>query len=143
MQPTIQGIRELADQWYAALDRHLPLDEVTRFLVDDGLEMRFPEATAEGHTGFAKWYDAVTHRFFDEQHTITKVEGTVAGEEAQVSVLVHWEARLWNAPGPNSEWLGFDADQTWIVVQPDGDSSPKIKTYIVNELAPMPGSASL
>ncbi|GGS93481.1 hypothetical protein GCM10010156_59690 [Planobispora rosea] len=136
-----EAVRLLAKAWYEALDRHDELADVTRFLVDDGLEMRFPEATARGHAGFAGWYEAVTHRFFDETHTITEVEVTPGATEATVTVLVNWQASVWNPPKPRSEWLGFDADQTWIVVP--GENGPLIKTYIVNGLAPMPGSASL
>jgi ketosteroid isomerase-like protein len=138
-----ESIRTLVDEWYSALDRHAPLDEVTKFLVDDGLEMRFPETTAQGHSGFSKWYDAVTNRFFDEEHVITKVEATINDDEALVTVLVNWQARIWNPPAPNSEWLGFDADQTWVVIPGDSVTAAKIKTYIVNALAPMPESASL
>jgi len=138
----MQEIRKMANDWYSALDRHVPLPEALEFLVDEGLEMQFPEATARGHAGFAEWYKAVTNRFFDEKHVVTKVEGTVQGDEAWVSVLVHWEARMWDPPAPLSAWLGFDANQTWVVVQ-DGDGRPKIKTYIVNELTPVTGSASL
>ena len=143
MSLNMKDIQQLADEWYAALDQHVPLSDVTKFLVDDGLEMRFPETTAKGHSGFAEWYRAVTNRFFDEKHVITKVAGAVEDGEATVKVLVHWEARMWDPPAPNSAWLGFDADQTWIVVQGNEDAMPKIKTYIVNELAPVPGSASL
>jgi SnoaL-like domain len=143
MSLNLKDAQQLADQWYAALDQHAPLSDVTQFLIDDGLEMRFPEATAKGHAGFAEWYRAVTNRFFDEKHVITQVAGDVTGDEATITVLVHWEARMWDPPAPNSSWLGFDADQTWVVVLQDGDKAPKIKTYIVNELAPVPGSASL
>ena len=143
MSLNLKDAQQLADQWYAALDQHAPLSDVTQFLIDDGLEMRFPEATAKGHAGFAEWYHAVTNRFFDEKHVITQVAGDVTGDEATITVLVHWEARMWDPPAPNSAWLGFDADQTWVVVLQDGDKAPKIKTYIVNELAPVPGSASL
>ncbi|MGH3170853.1 MAG: hypothetical protein ACRDN0_33905 [Trebonia sp.] len=143
MSLRIDEIRSLADEWYTALDRHVPLSDVTKYLIDDGLEMRFPEATARGHSGFADWYHNVTNRFFDEKHVITKVDGSVTGDEAEVSVLVHWEAHIWDPPSASSAWLGFDADQTWIVVKGEADAAPKIKTYIVNELAPMPGSASL
>lgn len=136
-------IRELVDKWYALLDQHAPLAEVQGFLIDEGLEMRFPETTAHGHSGFAKWYDAVTNRFFDEQHVITKVEATINGDEALVTVLVNWQARIWNPPAPNSQWLGFDADQTWVVVADPRGHGVKIKTYIVNELAPLPGSGQL
>lgn len=136
------AIRTMAADWYAALDRHVPLEETLPYLVDDGLEMRFPETTAYGHGGFASWYDAVTHRFFDEEHTVTKVDSAISGDEATVTVLVNWQARIWDAPAAKSQWLGFDADQTWVVTAgPDG--RPLIKTYIVNALNPMPGSAPL
>jgi ketosteroid isomerase-like protein len=138
---TEESIRTIAEQWYRALDRHDRLEQVLDFLVDDGLEMRFPEGTSRGHTGFAEWYKAVTHRFFDEEHTLTKVEATIDGDQATVQVLVNWQAKIWDAPAPNSSWLGFDADQTWIVVA--GENGPLVKTYIVNDLKAMPGSASL
>jgi len=59
-----------------------------------------------------------------------------------VKVVVNWQAKIWNAPAPKSEWLGFDAFQTWELVA-GGDGSPQIRTYIVDALEPMPGSASL
>ncbi|MEZ0095563.1 nuclear transport factor 2 family protein [Streptacidiphilus sp. EB129] len=138
---TAESIRTLAETWYVALDRHIPLAETLPFLVDDGLEMRFPEGTSRGHAGFAEWYKAVTHRFFDEEHTVTKVEAVIDGDQATVQVLVNWQAKIWDAPAANSAWLGFDADQTWVVVA--GADGPQIKTYIVNGLEPMPGSAAL
>lgn len=140
---TEAAIRSMAVEWYKALDRHEDLADVLRYLVDDGLEMRFPETTSRGHAGFADWYKAVTNRFFDEVHTVTSVEvsGLTAGR-ADVTVVVNWQARIWNPPAPRSQWLGFDAYQTWEVVSgPDGD--PQVKTYIVDRLEPMPGSASL
>jgi hypothetical protein len=138
-----QEIRKLVDEWYAVLDRHAPLTEVQGFLINEGLEMRFPETTAHGHSGFAKWYDEVTNRFFDEQHVIIRVESSINGSEALVTVLVNWQARIWDPPAPSSQWLGFDADQTWVVVADRDGQGTKIKSYIVNELAPLPGSAQL
>ena len=138
---TEQSIRAFAEEWYRALDRHDALDTVLPYLVDAGLEMRFPEGTSRGHEGFTDWYKAVTHRFFDEEHTVTLVESKIDGDRAEVQVNVNWQAKIWDAPAPNSAWLGFDADQTWVVVA--GEDGPQILTYIVNDLAPMPGSASL
>ncbi len=143
MSFTEQAVRAMVADWYVALDRHVDLDEALRYLVDDGLEMRFPEATARGHAGFADWYKAVTNRFFDEVHTVTSVEFTDLSEtRATVKVVVNWQATIWNPPAPKSVWLGFDAYQTWEVV-PGADGSPLIKTYTVDALQPMPGSASL
>jgi hypothetical protein len=105
--------------------------------------MRFPETTSRGHAGFAEWYDAVTNRFFDEVHTVTDVKVTALTDAAAtVSVVVNWQAKVWNPPAPTSVWLGFDAYQTWEVVAGDA-GTPRIKTYIVDSLEPMPGSASL
>lgn len=137
---TEDAIRTFAGNWYTALDRHVPLAEVLPMLAED-LEFKVPEDTFIGHDGFARWYEAVTHLFFDEVHTVTEVEPVVEGDRATVRVLVNWQAKVWKPPAARSEWLGFDADQTWIVVPgPDG---PRITTYIVNALDPMPGSGSL
>jgi hypothetical protein len=140
---TETAIRGLVVDWYVALDRHVDLTRALRYLVDDGLEMRFPEATSRGHAGFADWYKAVTNRFFDEAHTVTSVELTeLAADRAAVKVVVNWQARIWNPPAAKSDWLGFDAYQSWELV-PGPDGAPQIKTYVVDNLAPMPGSASL
>lgn len=136
-------VRTAVADWYAVLDRHEPLDTALTYLVDDGLEMRFPEGTSRGHAGFADWYKAVTNRFFDEVHTVTSVEFTDFGAAlATVKVVVNWQATIWDPPAAKSRWLGFDAYQTWEVV-PSAQGTPLIKTYIVDALEPMPGSASL
>jgi hypothetical protein len=143
MALTEAAIRTMVADWYQALDQHVELDAALRYLTDDGLEMRFPETTARGQAGFADWYKAVTNRFFDEVHTVTSVDITaLTGEQADVKVVVNWQASIWNPPAPKSQWLGFDAYQTWELVEgPDG--SVQIRTYIVDALKPMPGSASL
>jgi ketosteroid isomerase-like protein len=139
---TADTVRSFAAAWYRALDRHDDVETILPLMVDDGLKLVFPEATKHGHAGFRDWYAAVTNRFFDEVHTLREATITSStGDSAQVSVVVNWQAKIWNAPGPRSEWLGFDAYQTWTVVRgPDG---PQVGTYVVDELRPMPGSASL
>jgi hypothetical protein len=140
---TESAIRTMVADWYSALDRHVELSEALTYLVNEGLEMRFPEVTSRGHDGFASWYKAVTNRFFDEVHTVTSVDFTsLTADRAQLEVVVNWQARIWNPPAPKSEWLGFDAYQTWEVV-PGAEGQAQIRTYIVDRLEPMPGSASL
>jgi hypothetical protein len=70
---TTETIQQFAVSWYEALDRHDALADVLTMLVENGLEMRFPEVTSYGHSGFADWYQAVTTRFFDEVHTVRSV----------------------------------------------------------------------
>ena len=140
---TPEEITDLADRWYKALDVHAPLEDLLAMLADDGLEMVFPEGTSRGHAGFTEWYERVTRIFFDEVHTLEKVEPTIEGEGAAVEVVVNWQAKVWNPPEPTSKWLGFDAYQTWQVERSPESGSVVIKRYVVDNLAEMPGSASL
>jgi len=143
-QPTLtpSSINDFAVAWYQALDRHDELDSVLKMLVPEGLEMRFPETTARGYEGFTEWYKAVTSRFFDEVHTVRRVDVVTSdGSTAEVKVVVNWQASIHDGREAKSKWLGFDAYQTWIMVA--GPEGPQIKTYIVDQLAPMPGSAPL
>jgi hypothetical protein len=141
--PTENAVRDLAARWYRALDQHASVESVLGFLADDGLEMVFPETTAHGCSGFRDWYAAVTHRFFNEVHTLREVTITATGPgTAEATVVVNWQASVWNPPAPRSQWLGFDAYQTWtLLTQPDG--AARIQRYVVDRLEPMPGSASL
>jgi hypothetical protein len=140
---TDEQVQTWVADWYRALDQHLPLAGLWNYLVDDGLSFTFPEGTFRGRDGFSKWYEAVTHRFFDEQHTVTSVEvGPWRGAEATTHVAVHWEARMWDPPEAASKWLGFDSKQTW-VISVESDGQLRIKSYVVDALDPVPGSASL
>ena len=85
----------------------------------------------------------VTRLFFDEVHTITKVESKIDGDSADVEVVVNWQAKVWNPPEPKSKWLGFDAYQTWVVVRSPETGAPVIKRYAVDKLDAMPGSETL
>jgi hypothetical protein len=136
-------VKDLLDVWYQKLDVHAPIEEVYPLLADAELEMRFPEATVRGHQGFAGWYDTVTRRFFDEVHTLTEWAADPAGEQTKVTLVVNWQAKIWDPPAAKSQWLGFDAYQTWYVKRSPESGKAVITTYIVDELRPMPGSASL
>ena len=139
---TAAAISDFAVAWYQALDRHDDINDVFPLLVDDGLVMNFPEGTSKGHEGFREWYDAVTARFFDEVHTVREVKPiSLSPKEAEVSVLVNWQAKIHDGREAKSGWLGFDAYQTWTVVA--SENGPLIKVYTVDKLDPMPGSASL
>jgi SnoaL-like domain len=138
-----EAVQAFAARWYQALDRHDDVESVLEYLIDEGLEMRFPEATARGHSGFRDWYQAVTHRFFDEVHTVREVSVTGGTPDAALArVVVNWQAKIWNPPDATSQWLGFDAYQTWTVV-PGPGGALQVAVYVVDELRPMPGSAQL
>src|SRR6202521_2009832 len=129
--------KDMVDAWYRALDVHAPVGELLPMLADEALEMRFPEATVKGHQGFRGWYDTVTRRFFDETHQMKELDIKTEGDQADVKLCVHWEAKIWDPPDAKSKWLGFDAYQTWIVQRSPESGRPVIITYIVDELRPM------
>ena len=139
---TDENVRTMVTEWYRALDRHDPLDDVVNFLASDGLTMTFPEGTFRGLGEFTTWYHNVTNRFFDEVHEVTEVQvASSAPDRAVVKVVVNWQAKVWDPPEATSKWLGFDAYQTWTVVLEN--DTVRILEYVVDDLAAMPGSATL
>ncbi|MEV7028145.1 nuclear transport factor 2 family protein [Kitasatospora sp. NPDC093558] len=141
-RPTRAALEQFAKDWYTALDRHDPLEQVTAYLAEDGLVMNFPEGTSRGLAAFADWYDKVTRTFFDEEHTVTSVEiDRVEGTRTVLKVVVNWQTKVWNPPQARSVWKGFDAYQTWTV--DTAGATPRILTYTVDALTAMPGSPQL
>lgn len=137
------AVRELVLNWYRLLDRHAPVEELLGHLAGDELVMRFPEAEVRGQDGFTGWYEGVIRRFFDEVHDVTTLKVDLGDRtRATLTIVVNWQARIWDPPAARSAFLGFDAFQTWVVEQgPTG--RPVVTSYTVDELRPMEGSASL
>ena len=147
--PTSEEIGAFAADWYRKLDEHVPGPEITPLVLDQGLEFVVPEATLRSRQEFGDWYagggghPGVINLFFDEVHTLSLVEATSNGARARVRVVVNWQARRWTAPAPRSQWIGFDAFQTWEIVRSQETGRPVIARYVVDELRPMPGSPPL
>jgi hypothetical protein len=71
-----------------------------------------------------------------------RVAVTPAGDPADVSLVVNWQAKVWDPPAAKSKWLGFDAAQTWVVTRSAGGGAV-ISRYVVDGMTPMAGSATL
>jgi hypothetical protein len=136
-------VQALAANWYKKLDVHAPLVELLPMLSDQDLEMRFPEATLRGNADFESWYEGVIRIFFDEVHTLKQVTVDLNGDEAQVQVVVHWEASTWKPPAAKSSRIKLDAFQTWTVRRSPETGKPVIAVYTVDRLAYEPDSARL
>lgn len=134
-------VKKLVDDWYRALDVHAPVEELVPLVASKGLEMYWPEGPTFGVDEFKGWYERVTRTFFDEVHTMKELSIVPRGDEADVKLVVNWQARTWTPPDAKSKWLGMDARQTWVVASEDG--RPVIRKYVVDGLDPMEGSASL
>jgi hypothetical protein len=136
-------IKKMAEEWYYKLDVHAPLIEILPMLAEEGLEMKFPEATLKGLAAFEAWYHGVIRIFFDEVHKVKEVKSVINGNRAEVKVVVHWEASKWAPPARNSDRIILDAYQTWIVELSPRTGKPVVKTYIVDKLEYDPKSAKL
>lgn len=138
--------------WYRKLDMHAPAEELLPLVseqclviqvMEECLEMHFPEGRLNGADEFRRWYEGVIRIFFDELHTVTRVKTSWQDGRALVEVVVNWQARRWRPPAARSEWLGFDAYQQWEMIRSPSSGRPVILRYVVNELRPMPGSQPL
>ena len=141
-QLTEAAVKKLVDDWYLALDVHAPVEQLVPIVASSGLEMYWPEGPTFGVDEFKGWYDRVTKTFFDEVHTMKDLAITPRGDEADVKLVVNWQARVWNPPDAKSKWLGMDARQTW-VGRVSEDGRPVIQKYVVDGLDLMEGSSSL
>lgn len=140
---TAAEITDFAKDWYKRLDVHAPMVDILPLLAPEGLVMKFPETTAQGLADFESWYQRVIRVFFDEVHTVKEVSSVIHGDQAQVHVVVEWQASVWNPPQARSSRIVLDADQTWTVRRSSRTSGIEITNYTVNGLNYHEGSARL
>jgi hypothetical protein len=134
-------VREFVVEWYRKLDVHVPLPDLLPLLSGSDLTMKFPEATLHSLNEFAGWYDKVTHRFFDEVHTVKSVKVRFDGGKADCDIVVNWQASTWDPPEAASKRRNMDSVQRWLV-SAEGDQLV-VNLYDVISLTPLPGSAPL
>ena len=105
-------IEAFAADWYHKLDEHVPAADIMPLVLDQGLEFVVPEATLRSRREFGDWYagggdhPGVINLFFDEVHTLSLVEASSEGPDAEVKVVVNWQGRRWTAPAPAASGSG-------------------------------------
>lgn len=112
---TLEQIKRLVAAWFLALDQHDPIENCYGLLADRDLNVQFPDGDIRDQASFKKWYDRVTNLFFDESHVVQSVEGDIKGDEADIRVIVGWQASWWEAPAAKSKRVSMDATQAWTV----------------------------
>jgi len=130
-------VRDLVYTWFRKLTDHAPLEEMQEMLSSSSLTMRFPEATIRSHEEFRQWYETVIRTYFDQLHELKMLDISIAGDGADVRLVVNWQARSWNPPDGYSHRLGLFAHQTWRVVL-EGDRAV-IAEYSVERTVDMQG----
>ncbi|MGH8907998.1 MAG: nuclear transport factor 2 family protein [Egibacteraceae bacterium] len=142
-QLTAREVACLADELHRKLDVHAPVQSLLPLLAQDGFEIRISDGTFKGREGFERFYEGWIGRFFDETHEVKQLTVVSSGDRADVSVVVNWQARMWNPPEAKSRFLDIDEYQTWVVQRSPVSGAPVILSYIVDALKPMLGSDSI
>jgi hypothetical protein len=138
-------VRQMVLDWYEKLDVHAPMVDILPLLVPEGAYMKFPEVTFDTLAGFEAWYQRVIRTFFDEVHTMKELNIKVNedGTQADINLVVRWEASVWTPGDRLSKRIKMDAVQSWVVVPSSLTGKPAIKSYSVDELRFDPDSATL
>jgi hypothetical protein len=119
-------IEKFVAAFYLALDLHLPPEMCAQMVADEGLKMIFPEKTLIGMGDFLAWYGGGTYSdgekapgviniYFDENHYVASVTSKITGDQAEVDILVGWQASKFDPPSPKSRRIAMDATQKWTV----------------------------
>lgn len=146
---TTDSVQEFASIWFRMLDTHATVEACSSMLATDGLFMHFPEVDIGDLAAFRGWYDRVTHLFFDEKHSIRRIEVRHGATDGQfdVAMVVAWQTRWWTAPAAESAHVDLEVSQKWIVRCCETKKNPlglEIVSYIVgDDFTFAPGSATL
>jgi hypothetical protein len=141
---TEEEVKSLVNEWYLKLDVHAPMVEILPLLDDEKLTMHFPEVILNGYGEFeTQWYQRVIRTFFDEVHELKELNITLCDDRADISLVVKWEASIWNPPSAKSERIMLDAAQRLGVRRSPNTGKPVIFSYIVDKLDYYEGSARL
>lgn len=139
------NVRKFVSDWYYALDIHAPAEECEKFLVDDGLELVFPEKTMRTYAEFEEWLGVIYGTFFDELHNVVSVEiGNVTATSAELQVVVAWQASWFTPPDAKSKRTSMNAYQRWMIQTSDKNAHGlAIEKYFVDRFEYAPGFAQL
>lgn len=116
--------------WFQGLNEHIHVERMLPLVVDDGLEMVFPEQTLHSHADFRDWYAAVGENFTDQDHEVEAVTSHPAEGGVALDVTVVWRA-VQTADGTP---LAMRAQQSWFLDRAPMTGAPRIVTYQVHSL---------
>jgi hypothetical protein len=137
-------VKTLAIDWYEKLTKKVPLNQYIPLLAKQNLKMEFPNGNLIVEwNSFQNWYEQVTNTFFDQIHILKHLEVKTIGDRAEVQIVVHWEASMWQPPAAKSQRIVLDAFQNWVVRRSLTTQLPVIQTYIVERFEYAAGSARL
>ncbi|GAA2318805.1 hypothetical protein OKJ48_31315 [Streptomyces kunmingensis] len=127
-----QDAATFVQHWYSILSSHEPVEELLAHVVDDGLEMIFPERTLRGHADFRDWYKVVGESFGPQSHIVEKLRTDEHDGLVDIEVTVVWTAKNL----PDGQVSALRIEQSWQLVRDPADGTLRIRTYRVGDLDP-------
>jgi hypothetical protein len=108
-------------------DKHVPVEQLLKNLVEENLNMQFPEATLKSKEDFKRWYAGIGENIKSNTHKVQSVDVNInANNTYSARVIV-----LWQAESKKGEFLKFKVEQKWTLVAEQGRL--KIKEYLVSK----------
>lgn len=109
-------------QWFSLFDRNASSDQFLPFILNDGLEMKFPERTLRSHADFNDWYSGIQKTIKSAGHKLSNVEfKQVDLVESEISLNVVWSAETFKG-----EKIVLKVHQIWRIIEATKDK-PIIK----------------
>ncbi|WP_037859223.1 nuclear transport factor 2 family protein [Streptomyces sp. NRRL S-340] len=127
-----QDVAAFVQHWYDILSSHEPVEDLLPHVIDDGLEMAFPERTLRSHADFRDWYAVVGESFGPQSHIVEKLRTHEHDGLVDVEVTVVWTAKNLS----DGSVSALRIDQTWQLVREGADGALRIRTYHVGALNP-------
>jgi hypothetical protein len=128
-----QEIGGFIQSWFELLNKHAPVAEVLPFVIDEGLEMVFPERTLRSHDDFTRWYAQVGVDYADQDHVVEALSSTASGDFVDVDITVVWRAKK-TADGSQ---VAVRVHQSWQLTAPSPTAGPMIAKYRVLTMDPL------
>jgi hypothetical protein len=128
-----QGVGRFVRNWFDLLSRHAPVAQVLPLVIDNGLEMVFPERTLRGHDDFVHWYAGVGASYTDQDHVVEDMRSVGNGDSVDVDLTVVWRAEK----AADGSRLAFRVDQSWRLTRPAPTAAPMIASYRVGTMHPL------
>jgi hypothetical protein len=137
-------IRAMADEWFKLLDAHAAEVYLLPHLAQDVVQ-KWPDYDVQNIADFEGWYQRALRLFFDESHVIKAFDVKVNGDgsQAEVKVVVNWDAKSWTPGAAKSKHLWMDAYQTWQIIRSEQTGKPIMKHLTVDDIKLMEGADSL
>ncbi|MCK9460311.1 MAG: nuclear transport factor 2 family protein [Proteobacteria bacterium] len=136
---TAWEVKELVYAWFKKLTDKAPAEELEAMLSAASLHMEFPGDSLRSQAEFRVWLHKVTNLFFDQVHDVLFLDVRLAGDKAEVNLVVNWQAKTWTPPAPYSEWTGSNVHQRWEVIRDPQSEKAVISEYIVGAFDRMKG----